>query len=783
MPPLSPLSKSALTLAIGQAVAMSSAQAATIFVDDFSDNGTADTCTLRQAIASANTDNAGNSSCVAGSGDDVIRFGNSSPQTIGLTQGALSIVSNIEILGPKHRPIVIDGSDNGFSQHNFLIASGEVVLDHLSIEQARYNGIYLNNATLTVSNTSVSGSTESGISTFSNSNLTVERSTVSSNRRGITTEDSNLTMAFSTISQNSGGSGAAGLQFIELSTPKSLTISNSTITGNSAIRGSAGLYTYKGSVHLQDNIISGNISENATLIGSEIYLNGPTSVTSQTNVLGSSASSSSQAFYGFTPSGIDIVATSDGQNIALNQILDTNLSDNGGPTPTHNLVAGSPALSRTSVCGQADQRNEPRRDTNFCDLGAVEFLPIGQTITVTNAASPDAGNSTCSLADAITVATTNQSIEGCENGGVNDVISFADGIDMVTLTQALPTITSDVLMMGGNGVTVDARFVNNARVLAVDNGAKVTIDNMTLTGGNVNGDGAGLSVVAESDVTLTNSTITGNNSTGLRGGGGMFVTSYSTAKISNSTLSNNTAVNNSSAAGRGGGILVTATSKVEIEESTVSGNSAYSGGGVSVQYEGALATISNSTISANTATFNGAGVSVAFSGSEANISNSTIVDNNIIPGRTGGVVVQTGRANIQNSVLSNSAFELTTLASGTISTNNNIIGNNTKTTGAALYNVTADSSDILVTSDSPQPTAASAIFGPLSNNGGATLTHALVANSPAINAANNAACPASDQRGESRSDGQCDIGAFEFKEEEACFVVKAANGNVINFCL
>jgi hypothetical protein len=59
-------------------------------------------------------------------------------------------------------------------------------------------------------------------------------------------------------------------------------------------------------------------------------------------------------------------------------------------------------------------------------------------------------------------------------------------------------------------------------------------------------------------------------------------------------------------------------------------------------------------------------------------------------------------------------------------------------------------------------------LGPLQDNGGPTLTHTLLFGSPAMDAADNSACPATDQRGFTRpmdGDGDgtptCDIGAFE----------------------
>src|SRR5207249_4243243 len=53
-------------------------------------------------------------------------------------------------------------------------------------------------------------------------------------------------------------------------------------------------------------------------------------------------------------------------------------------------------------------------------------------------------------------------------------------------------------------------------------------------------------------------------------------------------------------------------------------------------------------------------------------------------------------------------------------------------------------------------------LGALQQNGGPTLTHALLAGSPALNAANPSNCPPTDQRGVARPEGAaCDIGAYE----------------------
>ncbi len=58
-------------------------------------------------------------------------------------------------------------------------------------------------------------------------------------------------------------------------------------------------------------------------------------------------------------------------------------------------------------------------------------------------------------------------------------------------------------------------------------------------------------------------------------------------------------------------------------------------------------------------------------------------------------------------------------------------------------------------------TAVNPLLGSLNDNGGPTWTIPLLAGSPAIDSGQNGECPATDQRGFARADGQCDVGAYE----------------------
>lgn len=74
--------------------------------------------------------------------------------------------------------------------------------------------------------------------------------------------------------------------------------------------------------------------------------------------------------------------------------LDTVLDDNGGPTPTMRLLAGSPALSiRTAGCTGVDQRGFQRPQGSGCDAGAFESaLPPAAPTVITSPAAESATN-------------------------------------------------------------------------------------------------------------------------------------------------------------------------------------------------------------------------------------------------------------------------------------------------------------------------------------------------------------------------------------------------------
>ena len=307
--------------------------------------------------------------------------------------------------------------------------------------------------------------------------------------------------------------------------------------------------------------------------------------------------------------------------------------------------------------------------------------------------------------------------------GPGDTITFDPALAGETVVLATELDITHALTIDGSNINPQLSIsgTNAVRVFYIHPDVTVTLNDLSIEDGVANtvisstwGNSGG-GIYNDGNLTVNNSTVSGN--TASQWGGGIFNSDTGTLTVTNSTLSNNTATGSSNPpSGWGGGIL--SIYRVTIANSTFSNNSAEAspssvGGGIFVHGSGI---ITNSTLSGNSAG-DGAGILID--------ADATLTFSNTI---------------IANSHYSTYGHDCANL--GTLVTNTN--------------NLVEDGSCSALLSGDSQ-------LGPLADNGGFTQTFALLAGSPAIDAGNDASCPATDQRGISRPQGaHCDIGAFEY---------------------
>jgi CSLREA domain-containing protein len=355
--------------------------------------------------------------------------------------------------------------------------------------------------------------------------------------------------------------------------------------------------------------------------------------------------------------------------------------------------------------------------------GAAVYTPTKTTDSADGACDAD-----CSLREAIVAANADPA---------EDVILLHTGIYTLTIAGSSGAASAgdlDIqgdLVLVGDGVSrtvIDGGGID--RIFFVAGGSTMEIRDVTLRNGR--SQGAGGAIRNEGDLTIVRGLITGNSSVAGAGGagfGGAILTDGdgSTLTMTDSTLSNNTA--------QGGGGAIAIGGRVTLENVTVSGNRSLAdfGGGLYV-FSDARAFLNNVTIANNTAAMQGGGI---FAENTAFIGFAPRVTNSIIAGNTAPVGPD---------------------CSGSLDSNFDLVGN-----GSACNGPSASKHDLVGT----QATPINPLLGALMFNGGATPTHALNAGSPAINAGSpaasgNDACEATDQRGAARpAGGRCDIGAFE----------------------
>ncbi len=355
--------------------------------------------------------------------------------------------------------------------------------------------------------------------------------------------------------------------------------------------------------------------------------------------------------------------------------------------------------------------------------GPVRVVRTALTMTVQSAADDGTANAAncpgpnCRLRDAIAAAAT------------DDAINFGGNFAITLVSQLM--IDKNLIIDGtGHAVTVSGNHLT--RVFNVTAG-HVTFDTLTITDGHAQTldcffpslqCGGGIMIQnMDSVVTVTHSTLSGNSAHDI--GGGIF-NSRGLLTVKDSTLSGNSAT-------YGGGIANDWT--LVVQNSTFASNLALEGGGVYNSY-GPL-TMTHSTIAGNSATSSGGGI-LNYAG-VLNLSHTLIADSlsgGDCRNQSGGSVV----ANDHNLI------EATGLDACALSDGN----------GGSFIGV------------DPQ-------LGPLGNYGGSTRTFALLPSSPAIDAGNPASCLPIDQRGQSRDDLRCDIGAYELKYADSPTVIRSVS--------
>ena len=331
-------------------------------------------------------------------------------------------------------------------------------------------------------------------------------------------------------------------------------------------------------------------------------------------------------------------------------------------------------------------------------------------------------------------------------------------VGTINLTGDLPPLPENVTIIGqGESESIIRRDSGGEyRFFTVPDGNNLELTKLALENGRVGGIVSGGAIENSGTVTITHVIFDSNYATG---DGGAIVNNNTASRL---TISHSTFINNH-ADFDGGGIRIN-NGTVIVENSTFTQNSTgFSGAALRLMSSGSL-TVTNSTLSNNNANGNGGAFEVNF----GNQSNAVFVNSTITGNSAGDTVGGLYRGIIQNSIISGNS---TTTGPDDVrsisSLGHNLIGD---TTDASSNFVATDLLDV------------DPLLGPLQDNGGATLTHSLQNNSPAIDAGDNTVCPVIDQRGETRDDWKCDIGAVEIRLTDDDTIAKTVSeGNVYSF--
>jgi CSLREA domain-containing protein len=369
-------------------------------------------------------------------------------------------------------------------------------------------------------------------------------------------------------------------------------------------------------------------------------------------------------------------------------------------------------------------------------------------------------------------------------------------------------ITSEIVINGAAADTTIVDGMKRDRLFHIHRTGVATINKLTIRNGSANNDGMGGGLSNRGGVVTLNdcnvyrnfgSAFGGGLDNNSFGGSGNANNSMARMTINRCTISNNIVMGNGGGISNNGGILIVNDStirdnkggqfadsvqgggiynnasdlnlpgvesaRLEVNRSLITGHSVMTDGGGIYHLFGNM-TISNSTLSDNEAKRNGGGIYIAntFTRFSTNrIVHTTITKNRAYANDSSIPSFGFGGGGIMNGNPANPSGVVTTLLENSvIAANGN--GGNCYNSGLLVKQGNLLGDDSCNNSGEvagPSYTAAQIGLGELKYNGGATLTHALLPGSLAINAGVTALCTAVDQRGYTRPATGCDAGAFE----------------------
>ena len=225
-----------------------------------------------------------------------------------------------------------------------------------------------------------------------------------------------LTLTNSTVSGNTASSRGGGIH-----SDGPLTVTNSTISGNRAEYG-GGIYLRGRLSRTPVTLVNSSVIGNMAVVDADGIWNFRSRLTFANTIIASQLSRNDCTNHGTTISlGHNLDSDRTCRLSATGDLTNTDplvgpLQDNGGPTFTHALLPGSPAIDvgDNPSCPASDQRGFARPvdgdsdGTATCDIGAFEFVPL--VLTVNSADNVDDGAcdaAHCSLREAINAVNAN----------------------------------------------------------------------------------------------------------------------------------------------------------------------------------------------------------------------------------------------------------------------------------------------------------------------------------------------------------------------------------------